>query len=457
MGAADCRPSQIGKSASMSKLGPSLIGFALGSALALVGAVILPPHSSAFPAPPGSTASAYKSLKLFGEVFDIVHADYVDKPNDAKLVASAIKGMMSGLDPHSSYLDARGYRDMQEQTSGRFAGLGMVVARVDGALKVLSAMDGTPAARAHISGGDVIAEVDGKPTEGLTPMQVAEQLRGPAGTTVQVELLRKDDTAPIELTLTRELITLHSVRDQVEGNDIGYIRISQFDDTTTRELKSALGDISRKIPPDRLKGYILDLRNDPGGLLDQAVSVSGAFLTGGEIVSIRGRDRQFQRFDATASDLIHGSPLIVLVNGGSASASEIVAGALQDHKRATVIGSQSFGKGSVQTIIALGNGLGALRLTTGRYYTPSGRSLQARGITPDIEVLQTVPAGERTLGFQGGEAALRGHLESIGPEKSGSPTYIPPDQKDDRALQAAIALLHGSAVDAAVPRQAASR
>ncbi len=437
----------------MSKLAPSLIGLAVGSALTLLGTVILPPNSSAFPAPPNSTANVYKSLKLFGEVFDIVRADYVDKPNDAKLVASAISGMVSGLDPHSSYLDAEGYRDMQEQTSGKFAGVGMVVAKIDGSLKVISAIDGTPAAKAKIRGGDVIAEVNGKSTNGLTLRQVAERLRGPAGTTVRVELHRTDDAAPVELTLTREIITLPSVHDQVEGNDVGYIRIAQFDDTTTGELKKAISDISRKVPRGRLKGYILDLRNDPGGLLDQAVSVSSAFLTGGEIVSIRGRDRQFQRFDATKGNLVDGSPLIVLINGGSASASEIVAGALQDHKRATIVGSQSFGKGSVQTIIPLGKGNGALRLTTGRYYTPSGRSLQAQGITPDIEILQTVPTGEQAQGHPDGEAGLRGHLKSTGPEKSGSQTFVPPDQKDDRALQEAIALLHGRAADAAIPSQ----
>jgi carboxyl-terminal processing protease len=444
-------PSQIGSRLSMSKMAPSLIGLAVGSALALIGTVILPPDSNALPTPPADAASVYKSLKLFDEVFDIVRANYIVRPDDAKMVASAIKGMMAGLDPHSSYLDAQDYRDLQEQTTGKFAGIGTVVAKIGGSLTVISALDGTPAAKANIRGGDVIAGVNGKSTEGLTLTQLAEKLGGAPGTTVQVKLLRKDRAAPIELTLTREIITLPSVHDQVEGNDVGYIRISVFNDTTTDELKTAIGDISRKIPRPRLKGYILDLRNDPGGLLDQAVSVSSAFLAGGEIVSIRGRHRQLQRIDASDRDLIHGSPLVVLINGGTASASEIVAGALQDHKRATVIGSQSFGKGSVQTIIPLGKGYGALRLTTGRYYTPSGRSLQAQGITPDVPILQTVPPAERAQQHPESEAALRGHLKSGGLEKTGSQTYIPSDQKDDRALQAAIGLLHGGAVDATVP------
>ncbi len=435
----------------MPRFAPSLIGAAVGSALTLVGTVILPLHSRASPAPPTNTARVYKSLKLFGEVFDIVRADYVDKPSDAKLVASAIKGMMSGLDPHSTYLDQQAFRNMEEQTSGKFGGLGMVVTKADASFKVVSSIDGTPAAEANIRGGDVIAEVNGKSTEGLTLTQLVETLRGQPGTQVRLELTRKGDTTPIDLTLMRRIITVHSVHDRIEGDNIGYIRIAQFDDTTTGELKNAIADLSREIPKDRLKGYILDLRNNPGGLLDQAVTVSDAFLTRGEIVSIRGRDKEYQRFDATSGDLTKGSPLIVLINGGSASASEIVAGALQDQKRATVVGSQSFGKGSVQSIIPLGKGHGALRLTTGRYFTPSGRSLQAQGVTPDIVVLQTVPEAALALQHPFSEAGLRGHLKSSGPEKTGSQTFIPPDPKEDRALQEALGLLRGTVANAAFP------
>ena len=282
----------------MSRFGPSILGAAVGSALTLVGTIVLPLHSHASPAPPASTASTYKALKLFGEVFDIVRADYVDKPDDAKLVTSSIKGMLSGLDPHSSYMDAQSFRDMEEETSGKFGGVGMEIAKVGDAFKVVSAIDGTPAARANVRGGDIIAAVDGKPTDGLTLAEIAEVLRGPAGTKVELKITRKDSAAPIDVTLTREIITLQSVKHQVEGDDIGYIKISQFDDDTTDELKKAIAGLSRKIPKDRLKGYIVDLRNDPGGLLDQAVSVSDAFLTQGEIVSIRERDRKLQRFDA---------------------------------------------------------------------------------------------------------------------------------------------------------------
>jgi len=432
----------------MCRLAPSIIGAAVGSVLTLIGTAILPLHSHASPAPPASTAGVYKALKLFGEVFDVVRADYVDKPDDAKLVTSSIKGMLSGLDPHSSYLDARSFHDMQEQTSGKFGGVGLVITRVDGAFKVISPIDGTPATGAGIRGGDVIVAVDGKPTDGSTLEGIAEKLRGTVGTNVELKLIRKDAAAPIEVTLTREIITLPSVKHHVDG-DVGYIWISQFDDGTTHELEQAIGDLSRKISPDRFEGYILDLRNDPGGLLDQAVSVSNVFLTQGEIVSIRGRNNKIQRCDATSGDLIKGRPLVVLINGGAASASEIVAGALQDHKRATIVGSQSFGKGSVRTIIPLENGYGALRLTTGRYYTPSGRSLQAQGITPDIEVLQTVPQEARELQRPVSEASLQGHLKASGPEKSGSQTFIPPDPKDDRALQEALTLLRGTADHAA--------
>jgi carboxyl-terminal processing protease len=428
----------------MFRCAPSIAGAAVGSALTLFGTAILPCLSRASSAPRIHTAGDYRSLELFDEVFNIVRANYVDKPDAAKLVASSLKAMLSDLDPHSSYMDAQSLRDMEAQTSGKFGGVGLMVARIGDVFKVISSIEDAPAARANIRDGDVITEVNGKPAEGLTLTQIAETLRGPAGTKVELGVIRQNETAPISLTLTRQVITLRSVRHQVEGNNVGYIRISQFDDLTTDELKKAIGDLSRKIPRDRLKGYILDLRNDPGGLLDQAVSVSDAFLKRGEIVSIRGRTKELQRFDATGGDLINGSPLVVLINGGSASASEIVAGALQDHKRAKIIGSQSFGKGSVQTIIPLGKRDGAIRLTTGRYFTPSGRSLQARGVTPDIQVLQTEPEDALTQDAPISEAELRGHLKSEGAEKSGSQTFVPSEPKDDRALQKALGLLRGT-------------
>ncbi len=281
---------------------------------------------------------------------------------------------------------------MQVATSGQFGGLGMQVNMEDGLLTVMSPIDDTPAAKAGIRAGDVITQVDGAPIKGLTLNEAVEKMRGAPGTEVRLEIARKDQAAPLNLTLTREVIKVATVRERDEGGDVGYIRITQFTRQVSDELKQAVAALSAKIPPDQLKGYIIDLRNNPGGLLDQAVRVAGAFLTSGEIVSVRGRDpEQIQRFSAVPGDLIDGKPLIVLINGGSASASEIVAGALQDNKRATIIGSRTFGKASVQTIIPLGQGNGALRLTTARYYTPSGRSIQAHGIAPDIEVLQDVP------------------------------------------------------------------
>ena len=266
--------------------------------------------------------------------------------------------------------------------------------------------------------------------------------------------MRKGVDKPIEVSIVRDVIRVKSVRSRVEGEDIGYIRISSFNEQTTDGLKKAIADITAAVPPEKLKGYILDLRNNPGGLLDQAISVSDTFLEHGEIVSTRGRDaEETQRFNARAGDLIKGKPLIVLINGGSASASEIVAGALQDQKRATVVGTRSFGKGSVQTIIPLGQGNGALRLTTARYFTPSGKSIQAKGITPDIEALQEVPdeVKARASTEIKGESSLRNHLKNEGEEQAGSQSYVPPETKDDKALQMTFDLLRGAKANAAFP------
>jgi carboxyl-terminal processing protease len=359
--------------------------------------------------------------------------------------------MLTGLDPHSSYMDAKSYRDMQVTTSGQFGGLGMQVNMEDGLLKVVSPIDDTPAARAGILAGDIISQIDGVPIKGITLSQAVERMRGTPGTEVRLEITRKDQEAPLNLTLTRQIIKVSTVRQQVEGGDVGYIRLTQFNSQAANELKQAVQALAAKIPPEQLKGYILDLRNNPGGLLDQAVRVAGAFLTSGEIVSVRGRDPdRIQRFNAVPDDLIDGKPLIVLINGGSASASEIVAGALQDRKRATIIGSRTFGKASVQTIIPLGQGNGALRLTTARYYTPSGRSIQAQGIAPDIEVLQDMPK-ELAQAQTRSESSLPGHLKAEGDEQQGSQSYIPRQAKDDKALQAALALLRGTETNPAFP------
>src|SRR5215470_15873360 len=263
--------------------------------------------------------------------------------------------------------------------------------------------------------------------------------------------MRKGQDKPIEASLTREVIHVRSVRSKVDGGDVGYIRLTQFTEQTSQGLKKAIADITGKVSNDRLKGYILDLRNNPGGLLDEAISVSSAFIQRGEIVSTRGRNpEETQRFTAHGGDLTKGKPLVVLVNGGSASASEIVAGALHDHKRATLIGTRSFGKGSVQTIIPLGDGNGALALTTARYYTPSGRSIQAQGIAPDIEILQDVPDDLTAPTDINGEASLRGHLKAEGAEQTGSQSYVPPEEKDDKALNAAYNLLRGVTLNADV-------
>src|SRR5271165_5499840 len=338
-----------------------------------------------------AAADTYRQLSLFGDVFERVRADYVEKPDDGKLIEAAINGMLAGLDPHSSYMDARSFRNMQAETRGEFGGLGIEVTIDEGLLKVVAPIDGTPAAKAGIMANDIITHLGEKPVQGLTFDQVIEKMRGTVNTNIKLTIMRNGQNTPVEISITRKLIRVRSVRSHLEGDDVGFIRITQFNEQTTDGLKKAVADLTTQ-SGDKLRGFIVDLRNNPGGLLDQAISVSDAFLEKGEIVSTRGRNaEETQRFNARAGDLSKSKPLIVLINGGSASASEIVAGALQDHRRATVIGTRSFGKGSVQTIMALGDGYGALRLTTARYFTPSGRTIQAQGITPDIEVLQDIP------------------------------------------------------------------
>ncbi|MDR3470066.1 MAG: S41 family peptidase [Xanthobacteraceae bacterium] len=405
----------------------------------------------------GSTARAaasdtYRQLNLFGDVFERVRSDYVEKPDDGKLVESAISGMLTGLDPHSSYMDAKSFRDMQVQTRGEFGGLGIEVTMEDGLIKVVSPIDDTPASKAGILANDIITNLDDEAVQGLTLNQAVEKMRGPVNTKIKLKIIRKGQDKPLDITLTRDNIRVRSVRAHVEDGDIGYIRITTFNEQTTEGLKREITNLTNQIGADKLKGFVLDLRNNPGGLLEEAVSVSDAFLERGEIVSTRGRnaeETQRRTAKAKSTDLIKDKPLIVLINGGSASASEIVAGALQDHKRATLLGTRSFGKGSVQTIIPLGSGNGALRLTTARYFTPSGKSIQAKGITPDIEVLQDVPDELKSRTDTKGEASLRGHLKAEGAEETGSQSYVPPDAKDDKALKAADDLLHGIKVNAA--------
>ena len=434
----------------MRKTSVILLSAATGAALTLM---VTQPRAVLM----GSTARAatsdtYRQLNLFGDVFERVRSDYVEKPDDSKLVESAISGMLAGLDPHSSYMDAKSFRDMQVQTRGEFGGLGIEVTMEDGLIKVVSPIDDTPASKAGIMANDIITQLDDEQVQGLTLNQAVEKMRGPINTKIRLKIIRKGQDNPIEVTLVRDNIRVRSVRARVEQDDIAYIRVTTFNEQTTEGLKREINNLSNQIGADKLKGFIIDLRNNPGGLLEEAVTVSDAFLERGEIVSTRGRNaEETQRRAAHTGDLTKGKPVVVLINGGSASASEIVAGALQDHKRATLVGTRSFGKGSVQTIIPLGSGNGALRLTTARYYTPSGKSIQAKGITPDIEVLQDVPEELKARTDTKGEASLRGHLKNDGDEKTGSQSYVPPDAKDDKALKTAADLLHGIKSTATAP------
>ena len=399
-----------------------------------------------------ANADIYSQLNLFGDVFERVRADYVEKPDDSKLVEGAINGMISSLDPHSRYMNAKGWRDMQETTHGEFGGLGIEVTMEDGLVKVVAPIDDTPAAKAGIMSGDVITQIDDEAIQGLTLDQAVAKMKGPADSKIQLKIVRKASDKPIDLAIVREIIRIRPVRYRTDGGDIGYIRITSFNEQTTDVLRKAIGDIAKEIPPEKLRGYVIDLRNNPGGLLDQAVSVTSALMARGEVVSTRGRTAgETQRFTARGGDLTKGKPLVVLINGGSASAAEIVAGALHDHKRATLIGTRSFGKGSVQTIIPLGDDYGALALTTARYFTPSGRSIQAKGIAPDIEVLQDVPDDLKERTESKGEASMRGHLAAEGGEQTGSQSYVPPSEKDDKALNAAFNQLRGVTVNADAP------
>src|ERR1700730_4632313 len=434
----------------MRKTSVILLSAATGAALTLFGtqprAVLMGSSARA------ATSDTYRQLNLFGDVFERVSSDYVEKPDDSKLLESAISGMLSGLDRHSSYMDAKSLRDMQVQTRGEFGGLGIEVTMEDGLIKVVAPIDETPAAKAGIMANDIITHLDEEPVQGLTLNQAVEKMRGPVNTKIKLKIMRKGQDKPVEVSITRNVIHVRSVRSQLEGDNVGFIRVTQFNEQATDGLKKAIADLTTQ-SGDTLKGFILDLRNNPGGLLDEAISVCDAFLEKGEIVSARGRNaEETQRFNARPGDLTNGKPVIVLINGGSASASEIVAGALQGPRRATVIGTRSFGKGSVQTIIPLGSGNGALRLTTARYFTPSGRSIQAKGISPDIEVLQDVPEEiEARATETKGESSLRGHLKAAGDEQGGSQSYVPPEEKDDKALGMRLELLRGTRTNAAFP------
>jgi carboxyl-terminal processing protease len=391
-----------------------------------------------------SKADTYKLLGLFGDVFDRVRADYVEVPDEKKMIESAINGMLTSLDPHSSYMDADSFKDMSEKTRGEFGGLGIEVTMENGLVKVVAPYDGTPAAKAGLQANDLIAKIDTTDVQGLTLNEAVDKMRGAVGAPINLLVVRKG-REPFDVKIVRDIIKVESVKFNMEGDTVGYIRMSSFTEQSDVGLTKAIAELDKKAN-GKLKGYILDLRNNPGGLLLQAVSVSDAFLEQGEVVSTRGRNSEdVERHNAQKGDLTSGKPLVILINGGSASASEIVAGALQDHKRATLIGTRSFGKGSVQTIIPLGNE-GAIRLTTQRYYTPSGRSIQAKGIDADIVIEQPLPPElEGKNVSTEGEANLRGHItnEAGGEEGGGSSAYVPEDRAKDVQLKAAIDFVNG--------------
>jgi carboxyl-terminal processing protease len=377
-----------------------------------------------------SRADTYRLLNLFSDVFERVRADYVEPVDDKDLVENAINGMLTGLDPHSSYMNSKSFQDMQVQTRGEFGGLGLEVTFDSGFVKVISPIDDTPAARAGMKAGDVILAIDGKTVQGLSLNESVEKMRGTPGSKIVLTVKRAGVEKPLDVPLVREVIKVQAAKWHMEGTDIGYVRLSGFTEQTDSGLHKALADLKEK-SGGKLNGIVLDLRNNPGGLLDQAVAVGQDFIHDGEIVSTRARHAEDnQRWDAHDGDLTRGLPLVVLINSGSASASEIVAGALQDHRRAILIGTRSFGKGSVQTVIPL-PGDGAMRLTTARYYTPSGQSIQGLGIEPDVEVRETREEPQHILPER--EADLKGAIINKGgvPETTLPPrTDLPPVVKD---------------------------
>ena len=371
-----------------------------------------------------SNSDTYRQLELLMDVFERIRAEYVEGVEDEELIEAAINGMLTSLDPHSSYMGPDNFRQMQVQTRGEYGGLGMEVTMENGVVKVIAPMDDTPASRAGILSGDYITHIDGEPILGLTLDEALDKMKGPANTDINITVIREGMDEPMEFDLTRATIRLRSVMHQIEREDIGYVRITTFNEQATRGLRRAIRDMQEELGDDGMKGLILDLRNNPGGLLDEAIGVSDTFLGRGEVVSTRGRrERDHERYNAQTGDLTDGLPVIVLVNAGSASASEIVAGALQDHKRGIVLGEQTFGKGTVQTVIPL-SAESAMRLTTSRYYTPSGRSIQEEGIEPDIEVIQPLRRPDGSEFVPRRERDLRGHLAN-------GATGLYPEEFDD--------------------------
>jgi carboxyl-terminal processing protease len=357
--------------------------------------------------------NTYEYLDLFGEIFERVRTSYVEEADEQQLIEAAINGMLSSLDPHSAYLPPQNFQDMREQTKGEFGGLGIEVTMENGFVKVVAPIDDTPAANAGLEAGDFVTHIDGESVLGLTLSEAVDKMRGPVGSDIVITITREGAEEPFDVTITRDTIKIRAVRARAEGN-VAVLRITTFNEQTYENLEAAIAKMRTEIGDEKIQGYIVDLRNNPGGLLSQAIAVADAFLETGEIVSTRGRDlEEADRVNARAGDLTDGKPIVVLINEGSASASEIVAGALQDQRRAIILGAKSFGKGSVQTVMRLGD-KGAMKLTTARYFTPSGRSIQALGIEPDIlvEERRVTDADEDAQRRLRSEADLRGSLEN---------------------------------------------
>lgn len=407
-------------------LGALIILTTPACALANPPAVTASPSATKQPATTDDqNAETFRLLKLFASVFERVRSQYVEPVEDKELVEAAINGMLTHLDPHSVYMNSDEWKDMQVETRGEFGGLGIEVTMENGLVKVISPIDDTPASRAGMRAGDLVVELDGKAVMGLTLQEAVNKMRGPAGTKITLTVARQGAGEPLRLTLTRAVIRVESVKWRAEGK-IGYIRIAKFNERTQDGLNRAVSELKKQIGPD-LQGWVVDLRNNPGGLLEQAVSVADSFLEQGEIVSTRARNPDdTQKIEATPGDIADGKPMVVLINVGSASASEIVAGALQDHHRAIVLGVKSFGKGSVQTVVPL-PGYGAMKLTTARYYTPSGRSIQAEGIVPDITVQPAkVEVIDESKGFNIRESSLPGALNNDHPAPNNAPPAMAP-------------------------------
>ncbi len=411
------------------------------------------------PKEPRTQEEIYQDLTFFGEVFDRIRREYVDAPDEQELLRAAINGMLTSLDPHSNYLEPKMFEATQEDTSGQFGGLGIEVTMEEGIIKVVSPIDDTPAQRAGVLANDYIVELDGKNVQGMSLDDAVKMMRGPIGTKIKITIVREGATEPLYFELARDVIAQRVARYSMEG-DVAVIRLARFTEQAYPGIQKAIKDIYEERKGTAPKGIILDLRNNPGGLVDQAVYVSDAFLKQGAVVLTRGRnEEESTRYDARPDDLdakIADVPLIVLINGGSASAAEIVAGALQDHKRATLLGTRSFGKGSVQSIINLGPQNGGIRLTTARYYTPNNRSIQAAGIQPDIVVTENVPAEFAGRDEILGEAGLNGQIGG-GTEQqatTGSSVYVPADKAEDTQLQFAIKLILGEEKNDAFPPKA---